>query len=872
MAGMDLEKVISDLNRRFSQDLPEFYNRRIIFWYDEDREFEDKIEEIELDSAKIVALTGTNTFSMKKLLSFDDTESNFLVYCPLTYDRLDDDWLLNLKLYSEEFRSDLNSIWIDEMGLPSTAVIRQQVKHYRKFFNAKDRRAKITELGYDISSAQAMHIAVMSVICGTNDMRTNSIIRAILEAGLDIYSNEVYQELKSYNADNVFWYMVSKLTGYKEIDNPDLGRFAAHIIMTALTRSIRPEHFLGLKDYIAEPYQVYCYDLVIEWLHDRDNSSYYRISRNVEHELKLSERIEKLDIEDMISAECLPCINEIVLIKLMDSIKDNLITAEGIRSIIAKRKSLVWYDYFEPYYEAITQYANILEFYQNNISGFHTMDPAKLWKEYTEEYYRMDQYYRYFHVSFNKCLNMANLMLDDYIKHVADCVEGIYKNWYLNNLTECWNTASEDDLKEYGCIKSMLVPLQSNFYGSIVTNQDKRTFVIIYDALRYETAASLYEQLAREMQCDVKLKSCQAIFPTSTKFGMAALLPHRTLEAFVKSDGKIGITADGQSTESTNRDVVLKNKNPKSVALQYKNIIGMKRAERSELVKGMDVVYIYHDKIDEASHTSDSAVFPACEDAIGEIKNLIRIICNDFGGTNIFVTSDHGFLYTYSPLTEDSKMSSTADDSDVVEVDKRYMIADKGTVPQFMLPVNFLDGNTDFDAFAPRGIVRIKKHGNSSNFVHGGTSLQEMVVPVIDFSFLRNSNKAYQNNREKYDTKPVTVSLLSSTRKVSNMIFTLDFYQKEAVSYNREAASFEVYMADIAGRPVSDIQTIVADKTSDNNQERTFHCTFNLKPVTFEKTATYYLVIEDKSGNEIPVKEEFQIDIAFAVDDFNFFS
>ncbi len=33
---MDTDKVIQDLNRRFAALLPEFYQRRIIFWYDED--------------------------------------------------------------------------------------------------------------------------------------------------------------------------------------------------------------------------------------------------------------------------------------------------------------------------------------------------------------------------------------------------------------------------------------------------------------------------------------------------------------------------------------------------------------------------------------------------------------------------------------------------------------------------------------------------------------------------------------------------------------------------------------------------------------------------------------------------------------------
>ena len=39
--------------------------------------------------------------------------------------------------------------------------------------------------------------------------------------------------------------------------------------------------------------------------------------------------------------------------------------------------------------------------------------------------------------------------------------------------------------------------------------------------------------------------------------------------------------------------------------------------------------------------------------------SLIHIF-NDFGGANILITADHGFLYTYSPLTEDDKVDKTS--------------------------------------------------------------------------------------------------------------------------------------------------------------------------------------------------------------------
>ena len=251
---------------------------------------------------------------------------------------------------------------------------------------------------------------------------------------------------------------------------------------------------------------------------------------------------------------------------------------------------------------------------------------------------------------------------------------------------------------------------------------------------------------------------------------------------------------------------------------------------------------------------------------------MVRIIVNEFGGTNILITADHGFLYTYSPLNEDNKADKTSFNSMDVEYGRRYAIMQKGASPDYLMPVKFLDGETEFEGFAPRENIRIKMNGGGLNFVHGGISLQEMVVPVIDYHHLRNDSMEYKRNRQKYDTKPVTVSLLSASRKISNMIFSLNFYQKDAVGANREAATYQVYFTDSNGKQISDVQKIIADKTTDNGTERTFRCTFNLKPLKYSNTGTYYLVIADEQGLQLPQREEFQIDIAFAVDEFDFFS
>ena len=228
-------------------------------------------------------------------------------------------------------------------------------------------------------------------------------------------------------------------------------------------------------------------------------------------------------------------------------------------------------------------------------------------------------------------------------------VEGLYCGWFLGELGRNWSDICAEQLRDYGRI--LEVPRQSDFYRDRIARSDSKVYVIISDAMRYEVAVELSEQLRRETQSKVTLGSVCGIFPTITKFGMAALLPHKELSVALKSGKteRLAVLADGQSTEANNRDRLLKSADSQSVALKYKDIIGMKRADRQALVRGMNVVYIYHDAIDEAGHL-DKSVFGACMEAMDEIKNMVRIITNEFGGANILITSDHGFLYTYSPL------------------------------------------------------------------------------------------------------------------------------------------------------------------------------------------------------------------------------
>lgn len=855
--------IAQSLRDRFAAPLPENYKRRIIFWQDPDGEFAGQVDELCLDGVKILKLNGKNNFAAKMLLSETDLDSNYLVYNPFSYSDIRDNWLLDIELYSEEFRADLLSIRMQELNMPNTSLMRKTMKTYSKFFDNKERVAKLSAFKSNYYNVGQLHIDILAVLAGTSANTAPGVIKAILLSGLDVENNEAITNIKKFGNEPVLWELINRYTGYVYAEDASLISLAGHILLTALSVTMKASCLGGLDKLISEAHQQLCYDLINEWMHSEDDDELYEIACEVEDHLHLVKRFDGLDVEDLLNSECFPCINECILRKYMTEISENVIKADDIVKAVETRRTLKWYKRVRYYFDGLLQVARMQQFYQSNIGGFHIAEYDKLWKEYCGNYCKMDHFYRQFHASFGRSLKESSTVLEDLYKNVADYVEKLYKNWYLKELGCQWTKLVSDELTKDTRLPN--IQNQADFYKYYVkpiVATGSRVYVIISDALRYEVGVELTNALMKETKGTAKISSMQSVFPSATKFGMAALLPHKELQM----TDDIKVLCDGKSTEGTaSREKILDSIHPGNIAITYKNMLALKQAERREKVKDAQVVYIYYNTIDAVGDkvTTEDQVFDACEQAVTEIKNLVRLITNDMSGTYIIITSDHGFLYSYEPLDESDKAEKSFVSGHVIELDRRYVIADGDCTADHMVRLPMKHFNSDLVGFTPLDNIRIKKQGGGMNYVHGGISLQESVVPVIEFKNMRSTSKKF------VDVKKAELQLISQSRKVSNSIFSLDFYQKDAVSGKISAATYEVYMADASGKPVSDKKTIIADKTSNNGSDRVFRTRFTLKSVEFNKTDTYYLTILEKGTTNIVDRVEFTIDIAF-VNDFDF--
>lgn len=123
------ETIKIRLQERVDAPLPEIHKRRFVFWHDEDKEFGEDVDGLSLSGVSVVRLTGRNNFAVKKLLSEDDLTGDYLVYDLLTYEKdSKDDWVLDIREYSEEFRADLVSLQMDELHVEPSSEMRKVIR------------------------------------------------------------------------------------------------------------------------------------------------------------------------------------------------------------------------------------------------------------------------------------------------------------------------------------------------------------------------------------------------------------------------------------------------------------------------------------------------------------------------------------------------------------------------------------------------------------------------------------------------------------------------------------------------------------------------------------------------------------------------
>jgi len=360
---------------------------------------------------------------------------------------------------------------------------------------------------------------------------------------------------------------------------------------------------------------------------------------------------------------------------------------------------------------------------------------------------------------------------------------------------------------------------------------------------------------------------------------MASLLPHKTLEYRGNE-----IFVDGTGSEGLEkRNKILQSKCEDSLALNYEDFMRCSREEARELIKGKRVLYIYHNKIDSTGdkQSSENSVFNSVEETVVEIKKLIKYLSDRLNTANIIVTADHGFLYIRDDMENVDKVdTSSFDKTRILDASKRFILSEQELASDNT--PNSLDNIHSFDmrhilgqehsplfAYIPKADLRFKLQGGGLNFVHGGASPQEIVIPVLTYNHRRNE-KTLEKKGIKYGK--VNVSVINDRKKITGSKFKVNIFQTEKVTDKLKPRTFKASLWDIDGekeKMVSDEKTVSANSESDEPEERQYTVILTLGNGLENKT--YYLRLIDEATNEIKDIARIPFELDLLIGDFDDF-
>ena len=109
-----------------------------------------------------------------------------------------------------------------------------------------------------------------------------------------------------------------------------------------------------------------------------------------------------------------------------------------------------------------------------------------------------------------------------------------------------------------------------------VLDRSAKLYVVISDALRFESVSELKERVIREDRYTCELEGMLGMLPSYTQLGMAALLPHQTLEL---GEDANKVMVDGQSSQGLeNRKKLLETELPgRATALHVKDFLKLRQ-------------------------------------------------------------------------------------------------------------------------------------------------------------------------------------------------------------------------------------------------------------------------------------------------------
>jgi len=814
------------MDKQIAQALQRLFERhRIVFWNDTNRELRTKFDALTLADIEKIELTN-NEFGVKYRILREQPEDRFLLYREGVQPADIENWLLDVQLAHGEFRTGKTALLLSELELdPRFDGV---VNAHAEFFQAVKRKDALKRL-LKKDDTEGIISLKMLAICAGAEPRMDAVIENLL-AELADGQEEKIKLIGRCGLDVFLWQQMNRYYGYSS-SAPGVQDFVIELFKSCYSMGVEGEVRLTGDALV----------FLKRWKDSRQyEDTFEMLSDECADMLAIEQDLAKRDFRDLIDLDYFELIDRKIISDLAKSVAERTVTAGDVALWVRQRRQGHWYDEFKDLYQAIDHAAQF----------FHILGKVKLSmnsitdgaQQYSSFLFKLDQHYRkyIYHV---RCAAQASLM-----GPVTEQVENYYSNNYLLPVNDSWQSFVDTTDKW----DATPIPLQRDFFEYHVRpflSKDNKVCVIVSDALRYEIGEEFLRLMNKEDRFEAKLEAALAMLPTYTQLGMAALLPNKELSLADNDSGVVLV--DGQSSQGRpNRIKILSQAmDKKATAIKADELMAMTKDECRIFIRDYDVVYIYHNRIDVTGdkRESEERVFEAVEETLQDLIKLVKKLTSA-NANNLLVTADHGFIYQNRAIDESDFSGLDAEGEKINFRDRRFVLGkglkEVSSLRRFTSAELGLTG--DVEVQIPKSINRLRLKGSGSRYVHGGASLQEVVIPVIKI-----------NKKRQSDISMVEVEILrgASTIITSGQL-AVAFYQTQATTDKVQLRSLRAGIYTQADELISDSHELTFDLSSENPRERELKVQFVLTQKADEVNGQEVILkLEEQQGETTHYKE-----------------
>lgn len=722
-----------------------FETHRLVFWYDAEKSLGEEFEALTLPDVEKLVIDN-NEFGIKVRVLHEQPTQKFLLYHRGARPEDEANWLLDLLLVNTEFCTDEASLVLSDLGLDRQRF-QPFVQRTMGFFRKATRRGGGSKavsalnslkkvLDAKTETEQSMAMKMMAVCTGlAADSRIDHILMELFSESMEVElhdaTDEKWKLLRDCGLEEEFWAQMRRVYGYAS-DNPSLFDFAISMFKDTCSAE------LGIGDD-----KTVLFSTARSFLRDwRDNQRYAMVFEHVSQKcasvLQIPLKTSDLSLRDFGSFDVFADIDERVLQLLAKHIEANSMSRSDIQRIISTRRNTHWYNQFQDIYEALDAASAFLS--EIPLVKFEPSSADDAILKYSQTWYRLDRTYREFIHYAKKSVDSGEAVLHPLVSLV--------NGKYANQVVLPMNNAFQKHLEELPQWK-FSTKMQTDFYRHNLTSGEtgkRKVFVIVSDALRYEVATELLERIRETNRYTVSISPMVAALPSYTKLGMAALLPHKAEMDASKSiafaDKLPEVLVDSRPTASLeDRKAIIAEAlgTAGGTAIRAEELLSYNKEQVLELQRHNRVVYVFHNEIDATGDAlkSEAQVFEAASRTVETLLAIIKKLAGPNHVKNYFITSDHGFLYQDIPV-DDSDFQSCPQSEEAAEFKSRRFLMGRNlpdTNDLMTFDCRRLCLGGDVKVQIPRSVNRLHLSGSGSRYTHGGASLQEIVVPLLQVQF-----------------------------------------------------------------------------------------------------------------------------------------